>query len=213
MKELFKFSFVLGLVTGIAAYALALVNQITQPRIALQQQLTLNEGLYAVLPGSENGCIVEDRLNDMNVFYRGYLNEDTTGFIGYAIPVSSKGYSSTIRTLVGLDSSKNIISLKILFQQETPGLGTKCEEVRPGESYPWFQHQFNGCGATKVALIKDGGSIQSITGATITSAAITNGIRSFSQRLFNTLDTGSTIQSITRATASGAMTMTNNNTK
>jgi len=188
MKDILKFSLVLGLVTGIAAYALAMVNQITKPRIAFQQQLALNEGLYAVLPGSDNGCIIQNQLDDQNIFYKGYLNQDTTGFIGYALPVESKGYSSTIRTLVGLDSSQKIIALKILFQQETPGLGTKCEEIRPGDSTPWFQDQFEGITATSVFLSKEGGSIQSITGATITSAAITNGVRASSSQLFNVLD-------------------------
>jgi len=187
MKEIFKFALVLGLVTGIAACALGVVNQITQPRIALQQQLALNAGLYRVLPGSKNGCIIEQHLDGLNMYYTGYLNRDTTDFIGYALPVESKGYSSTIRTLVGLDSLRNIISLKILFQQETPGLGTKCEEVRPGETEPWFQYQFKGLFVPDVALDKNGGSIHCITGATITSAAITDAVKESSVKLFSEL--------------------------
>lgn len=181
-----KFSLILGWVTGLAACALGVVNQITQPRIARQQELALKTGLYAVLPGSENGCIVKRSMDDGGVYYAGYQNQDTTDLIGYALPVESKGYSSTIRTLAGLDSSQHIIAINILFQQETPGLGTQCEQVRSGESKPWFQAQFTGLPVKDVALAKNGGQIHAITGATITSAAITDAVRESAIRLFKT---------------------------
>lgn len=191
MKDMFKFAFVLGLVTAAAAAALGIVNRITRPRIEAQQKLALNEGLYAVLPGSQNGCIIKWRMEETGVVYTGYAEPDTTGLIGYALPVESKGYSSTIRTLVGLDSSRRIIALEVLLQQETPGLGTKCEEIRPGESEPWFQKQFEGVSVSQIALEQDGGKIDAITGATITSAAITNGVRKAADNLFRTMNASS----------------------
>jgi electron transport complex protein RnfG len=65
----------------------------------------------------------------------------------------------------------------VLSQQETPGLGTRCQEIRRGETEPWWQAQFKGKRISEVAVDKDNGIIQSITGATITSRAITDGIR------------------------------------
>ena len=63
-------------------------------------------------------------------------------------------------------------------QQETPGLGSKVEEVLPGESDAWFTRQFkNKKLVDNISVTADGGTIDSITGATITSRAITDSIR------------------------------------
>ena len=64
----------------------------------------------------------------------------------------------------------------MLSQVETPGLGTKVEEVKYGEDDPWFTRQFLGKTANAVAVDKDGGDIQSITGATISSRALAKSV-------------------------------------
>ncbi|MCK5738803.1 FMN-binding protein, partial [bacterium] len=71
-----------------------------------------------------------------------------------------------------------IQGLKIIHQVETPGLGTKIEEIRYGDENPWFQQQFLNKTAAEVALTKDkaSGTITAITGATISSRAVTNSI-------------------------------------
>ncbi len=187
MKEIIKFAGVLGLVMLIAAGALAYVNGITKPRILAQQKKDLEAGLYAVLPGSESGVVVVHQLDEGLTYYEGFASSDTSGLIGYALPVISKGYSSNVRTLVGIDTSGEIIALKVLFQQETPGLGTRIEEVRSGATEPWFTTQFKGKYARDVLVDKDGGDIQSITGATITSRAVTNGIRNTTDRFMKSI--------------------------
>ena len=85
---------------------------------------------------------------------------------------------------MGIDTSYTIYAIKILSQQETPGLGSLCEQVRSGESNPWWQAQFTGKTAKGIAVDKDKGEIESITGATITSRAITNSIAEGVDRLF-----------------------------
>ena len=138
--------------------------------------MEFNNGLYAVLPGADQGIIESVENNGEPVYYTGYQDKDKTMLIGYAFASYAKGYSSTIQTLVGIDTAGTIIGLKILFQKETPGLGTRVEEIRSGETEPWWQIQFNGKLASEVAVDKDGGEIQSITGATITSRAIADAI-------------------------------------
>lgn len=184
MKEILKYAGVLCLVTLIAGSALSYVNTVTKPRILAQQEKNLKMGLYSVLPGSDSGVVKADSLLSDLKYYTGYSNPDTTGIIGYALPVVSKGYSSNIQTLVGFDTTGAIISIKILFQQETPGLGTKVEEIRPRENKPWFQEQFKTKMADDLVLDKKGGPIECITGATITSKAITDGIREGANRFF-----------------------------
>ncbi|HDQ46109.1 MAG TPA: FMN-binding protein [bacterium] len=173
MKEIVKFAVVLCLVMMIAAVALSYVHSLARPRILAQQQKDLMAGLIAVLPGSELGVIT----SHPSGYYTGYASKDSSDLIGHAFPVVSRGYSSDIRTLVGLDTAGVILSVKILFQQETPGLGTRIEETRRGESEPWFQNQFRGKSIEEIRLDKDGGPIQGITGATITSKAVTDGVR------------------------------------
>lgn len=175
--ELFKFSLILGLVVVIATCALAWVNEITKPKIFEQQRKAEAEALYYVLPGTDSGAIVSVSKNGSNPYYMGYLDSDSTRLAGYAFLSYAKGYSSTIRTMVGIDTTGSIKRIKILSQQETPGLGTKCEEVKPGDTEPWWQNQFINKLSTSIQVDKDGGDIVSLTGATITSRAITDGIQ------------------------------------
>ncbi|MFW5891541.1 MAG: FMN-binding protein, partial [bacterium] len=75
--------------------------------------------------------------------------------------------------LVGIDSSEKITNLVILSQQETPGLGTRIEEDS-------FISQFKGKTLSEAKLKRDGGKIDGITGATISSSAVANNIASIS---------------------------------
>jgi len=75
--------------------------------------------------------------------------------------------------LIGISDGK-ILGVHILEHLETPGLGARSTEVRPDEDEPWFLRQFKGLDS--VALKKDGGNIDAITAATITSRAITDAV-------------------------------------
>jgi len=176
MKDIPRFALILTIVTVIASGSLAWINKITHPVISAQEQKTFNEGLRAVLPGSGQGIIEPVMENDNILYYMGFADPEKTNLIGYAFQAPGQGYSSLIQTLVGMDTSGTILSIKVLSQKETPGLGTKCEEIRTGETTPWWQDQFQGQLTMDLKVDKDGGDIQSITGATITSRAITNAI-------------------------------------
>jgi len=176
MKDIPRFAATLTFVGLIAAGSLAWVNEITKPMILVQQEKELKDALAYVLPGSKTGVIIPVKENNKTIYYMGYKDKEKKQFIGYAFLVLSKGYSSTIRTLVGMDSTGTIFAIRVLSQQETPGLGNRCQEVKSGQTSPWWQKQFSGKKATNICVDKDGGQIQAITGATITSRAITNGI-------------------------------------
>jgi electron transport complex protein RnfG len=72
--------------------------------------------------------------------------------------------------LVGINSDYTIKDVAILSQTETPGLGSKITEKE-------FTGQFIGLSSADLALSRDGGSIDAITGATISSRAVTDTIR------------------------------------
>ncbi len=98
--------------------------------------------------------------------------------VGLLIKNRIKGYGGDLEYLVGitLDQEPKIINIKILSHRETPGLGAK---VTTSD----FLSQFVSRIATELYLKKDSkeGKIDSITGATITSRAITNSVREVMQ--------------------------------
>jgi electron transport complex protein RnfG len=84
--------------------------------------------------------------------------------------VSTSGYSSEISALVAVDKEFKITGIKILSQNETPGLGAKISENG-------FLRQFLGKFPEKIMLRKNGGEIDGVTSATISSRAITDAVR------------------------------------
>ena len=176
MKDIVKLGGLLMLITAIAASALAGIYNITKPRIEQQKALELERALKNALPGYPREAIDEVKEENQILYYRAYESPDQQNVAGYAYVAKGQGYSSVIETMVGVDTSGLILGMKVLNQVETPGLGTKVEEIKYGENDPWFTRQFLNKNAEAVALEKDGGDIQSITGATISSRALTRSV-------------------------------------
>ena len=100
---------------------------------------------------------------------------DKTGLA--AIGVSQAGYGGEIKLMVGFkEDRKTVISYKVLAASETPGLGMKL-------STPEFSTQFSGKDGTALKVKKDGGEIEAITSATITSRAVCEAIADARKRL------------------------------
>jgi electron transport complex protein RnfG len=110
--------------------------------------------------------------------------------IGYVATGHASGYSSVLEVMVGVDNSFEIKGVKVLYQKETPGLGDKVEEILSKKTWgtiiagtspdetnlrSWFQAQFDGK-QSPVKVDKEGGDIESITGATISSRAVCNAV-------------------------------------
>jgi electron transport complex protein RnfG len=102
--------------------------------------------------------------------------------IGYAVNTyTKKGFSGTITIMAGYKPDGTIINISVLDHKETPGLGTKMTE-------PLFKDQFMDKNPSSFALKvkKDGGQVDAITAATISSRAFCDAI----QRGYNTLEKG-----------------------
>ena len=84
--------------------------------------------------------------------------------------MESQGYSSIIKMLVGIDSHNKITELRVLEQMETPGLGANIEKIE-------FYEQFTGLTQDDIALKNEGGEIDGVTGATISSRAVIAGVK------------------------------------
>jgi electron transport complex protein RnfG len=101
---------------------------------------------------------------------------------GYAVNTySNLGFSGYIGLMAGFKPDGTIISVSVLSQKETPGLGSKMTD-------PGFKNQFNDMNPAdyKLKVKKDGGSVDAITAATISSRAFCDAV----QRAYNTLQKG-----------------------
>ena len=94
--------------------------------------------------------------------------------IGIVFGVFPKGYSGVIETFVGLDMDTTVMGIRTATPaeglKETPGLGDKINESG-------FKCQFIGKKEKEIRLKKDGGTLDAITGATISAQAVVDGVR------------------------------------
>ena len=181
MSNIARLAITLMIITAVAAGALSAVNRVTAPRIAEAKRRAEQEALKMALPGAKDGVFQAVENEEGTFLYRGYASPDTTQEpVGYAFKALGKGYSSTIETMVGIDAEGTIYGIAILYQMETPGLGAKVVEKGQygGRECYWFE-QFKGLTADRLILDKDDAAnktIDSVTGATISSRTITKSI-------------------------------------
>jgi len=157
----------LSVVTLVSALALGYVYEWTKEPIAQARLATQLEAISEVLPGYDNNP-VDEQFNtvaengDTLVFYPAVSNSAS---VGTAVKVrSGKGYSGDIWLMVGLDTAGVVHNIVVLSHRETPGLGSKIESEG-------FIFQFLQKHVSSFQVKKDGGSVDAISGATISSRA------------------------------------------
>jgi len=160
----------LTFVVLVAVVVLTLTNSITRDKIALAKKQAVAEMLSALFPNMDS-FTYDDKTGMYTI-----LADKTT--IGYAFTAEGRGYGGPIDILIGLKpDNKTLQGIRIISQQETPGLGAKIVEAS-------FLDQFNGVSVDQVKLARNGGKIDAITGATISSTAVVKGVRNaIEQRL------------------------------
>ena len=163
-KFVLRLALTLLIITAVVAVALAGVNMITEPAIeALNAQKT-QEAIELVLPGGGEAIDFPETALVSKV----YASDN-----GYAIEVTPGGFDNTITMMVGVDKAGNVLGISIISHTETAGLGAVAAAGTPaGEA---FRGQFVGASGS-VSVTKDGGTMDAITGATITSRAICVGV-------------------------------------
>lgn len=160
-----RLAITLLLITAVVAAALAAVNSITAPKIqALNEQKT-QAAIEAVLPG---GGEIVDYTDDT-----GLVGSVYKGQSGYAVEVMPSGFNGTVTMMVGVDNSGKVLGISIVNHTETAGLGAvSAENSTAGNA---FRGQFAGMSGS-VSVTKDGGQVDALTGATITSRAVCTGV-------------------------------------
>ena len=151
-------------ITAVVAAALAGVNSITAPAIAELNAQKTQEAIQLVLPGGGE----EIDFPAADLVAKVYKGEN-----GYAVQTTPGGFDNTITMMVGVDNQGKVLGISIIKHTETAGLGAVSAASTPaGEN---FRGQFVGASGS-VSVTKDGGTMDAITGATITSRAICAGV-------------------------------------
>ncbi len=164
----------LFVVTFTASAVLGGVYLITKEPIAAAQQAKQEEAIKNVLPPYQNleTAIVEAADGGEPSLTFNYAFQDSA-LVGAAVETyTNKGFSGLIKLMVGFKPDGEIVSVAVLEHKETPGLGTKMA-LSP------FKDQFIGKNPEnfKLAVRKDGGDVDAITAATITSRAYCDALK------------------------------------
>ena len=186
-------------IAAAASFGLSAVYNATHEITEEYKRLETESARVEVLP-SEGGEVFEETVTDSMLegrpfaYHTAYVGEATDEVRGYTFTAYGKGYSSTIETIVGVVPDGSISGIKIVSQQEMPGLGAKIQEVSSSNTLwavisgsavdetgasPWFQEQYAGLKEDGLTVVKTQGSdgILAITGATISSEAVTASVR------------------------------------
>lgn len=183
IKNMLKTGLFLFIVSAISGLLLAYSESITGP-IILENQLKAE--LEA-----QNNILPSKAFRDFNVEEAGKTVNFKVGFdennkvTGAVFKVSPKGFGGPINTLVGINAQGKVTGYKILSLSETPGLGSKLTSEKFTENLKTLL-ALNSNPRFKVK--KDGGDVDAITAATISSRAFCVGL-SEAQNTFNTYKT------------------------
>ena len=157
----------------VAGAALAGVFTLTKDKIDEQKAEKQQQAIMAVLPQDVANIFIApadtlDAKKDLIVF-RAYTDSTMTTPLGAAVKISEIGFGGKFKLMVGFDTENNIINYSVLEHQETPGLGDKMGK--------WFNNPEKpkscviGRKAGNLMVSKEGGDVDAITAATISSKA------------------------------------------
>ena len=201
VKQMFAVLMTVGVVSSLA---LAATYKFTQPRIEQNKRKELQDAIFVVLPGAKD-CERNENNECKNIgteefeVYKG-LNENKEP-MGYAFVAEGPGFQGTIQMIVGIESDLDtLFGMKVLEQEETPGLGAKIAEETPKKDFP---EQFVTLAiptsekaaeiANFILCVKGAedpnvpNDVQAITGATISSNAVVSIINQSLVKLYQTV--------------------------
>lgn len=164
IKDILVPTGILFLICVVVTAALAGTNLLTKDKIAEQQLLTAENSRRIVLGAAEEFTQEKD-------YYIGTAGGKP---VGYVFETESKGYGGSVKVMTGIDLEGSISGVVILSHAETPGLGANAEKAD-------FTNQYrqpapaDGISVVKFQAPKEG-EIEAMTGATVTSKAVTDAV-------------------------------------
>lgn len=198
-KNIIKDALMLTFITLAAGLLLGFVYEITKEPIAKQNELTKQKAYKAVFSEADSfetqssegafslasigfeTATVDEAANALDA------NGNVLGFV-YTI-TTSEGYGGNITITIGIDNDGAVKGVEFLTLSETAGLGMKAKEDS-------FKNQYVGKTVDKFVYTKNGAAneneIDAISGATITTSAVTNAVNA-GIALFDSIQEGGTI--------------------
>ncbi len=187
MKNIIKNTLILTAITLVAGILLGLVYEITKEPIALAKEAAKKEAYQQVMAGADSfeGLeLIEDAISEVqdtvqssgctiNEFVEAKEKDETVGYV--VTTTTSEGYGGEIQISVGILTDGTVNGVAILSIGETAGLGMKATEED-------FYSQYAGKNVEFFSVSKTGASanneIDALSGATITSNAMTKAVNS-----------------------------------
>lgn len=160
-------------VTLLSGYLLAQVFKITKPRIDEQKRIEEERLNKEIFPEGVSFVDTDEKGLSYTAVFDAGKNQ-----IGRIFQVTPSGYGGPVIVKVGFDNDLKVKGVRILQQSETPGLGAKITDAS-------FLSQFNGKAGNELYLKKyhKEGTVDAITGATISSKAVSEGILKLQEKL------------------------------
>ena len=213
MIDIIKLSVVLTVISVIAALAIAATNVKTRDLILEQQRLAESNALQQIMPEGVKITEKSGQGQEPQQYWVGTYGDETL----YAFKIASRGYSSDINYFVSVTPEGIIKGMAVLEQGETPGLGSRVQEViskkyvwnglfgKKEAGSHWFTEQFSGINISQeINIDKSNGewhkldesqrqklqssnAITAITGSTISTRAVTRGLQTQARAYLNAI--------------------------
>lgn len=169
LKGVLKPAAILFVICVIVSAALAGTDLLTKDKIAEAAQKKAEESRKIVLPAADLFEAQAD--GQQEEYYLGFKDGEP---VGYVFETSAKGYGGDVEIMTGITADGTISGVVILSHGETPGLGANAEKEEFRAQYEQAVPQ-SGMELVKYQTPGEG-QVEAMTGATITSTAVTNAV-------------------------------------
>lgn len=163
-------SLVLLVISVVVALLLSFTNSITIDKIAGNNRIEQNLAKQAVFPDATDFSNLYYEKDAVSSVFAAVDKDKNT--LGWCVNVKPKGYGGEIDLIVGIKKDGTLSGIKVVSNSETAGLGAKCTDEK-------FTKQFEGK-CLPLSVVKTGAKadneVSAITGATITTKAISSGV-------------------------------------
>lgn len=179
MKDIIKTGLILLLICVVAAVALGATNEITKDKILEQRFLANEAAKKAVLSNAISftdvtGSNLDEIIATFEPITEAYVGLDASGnVLGYVFKSTPTGFGGAIEVVTGITVDGTVTGVRVGNHQETPGLGAKAKDSAYYDQYAG-KLSTSPIGVSKTEAT--GNDIQAITGATISSVAVTGGV-------------------------------------
>lgn len=174
MRDVIRMIVVLAVLSAVSGGLLAAVKSNTAEKIEYQQlKFVKGPAIKEILQGATNDPLIDRfKLNDGEVersFFVGVFDGEPSAVVFESF---GGGYGGDVGMMVGVDlNTDTLLGIGVTVHSETPGLGSRAKDD------PAFRAQFKGLPVSEPIKVKsDGGQIDSVSGATITSRGVCVGV-------------------------------------